>query len=99
MRPAAPGSLTGENARMLEIERHNTESAADGQAGSDASLTGPSASPGTPSESADSGSQGNSGSHAKGLLRRRRAVTRPAGPPAAEPPAPAVAPPSANAPG
>jgi ribonuclease E len=69
---------------MLEIERQNTESAADGRAGSDASLTGPSASPGKPGESADSGSQG------KGLLRRRRAVTRPAGPPAAEPPAPAV---------
>src|SRR5271165_5360439 len=67
---------------MLEIERQNRESAADGQTGSDGSPAGSSASEGTTGSPTDSGSQG------KGLLRRgRRAVTRPAGPPAADPPA------------
>src|SRR5580700_556742 len=83
MRPAAPGSLTGEIARMLEIERQNNREPADASAGSN----GPSGSAGS-AGSAGSDSAGEHGSSGRGLLRRaRRAVVRPAGPPAAaEPP-------------
>src|SRR5215471_15326592 len=90
MRPAAPGSLTREIARMLEIERDNREPA-DGSAGiqdpggstgsTGAGAAASSADLGAPSAGAGAADNGRSGG---GLLRRaRRAVTRPAGPPAA----------------
>src|SRR5215469_815075 len=90
LRPAAPGSPTREIDRMLEIERQNREPV-DSSAGSN----GPDGPAGAvQSGSAQSGSTEAAGSaqagpvQGGGLLRRaRRAVTRPAGPPAAEPPA------------
>jgi ribonuclease E len=74
MRPAVPGSMTGEIARMLEIERQNREpvDASTGGNGSHGS-----AGSAEPSETASAPS--------RGLLHRRRAVTRPAGPPSEEP--------------
>jgi ribonuclease E len=76
MRPAVPGSMTGEIARMLEIERQNREPV-------DAS-TGGNGSHG-PAGSAEPAEKASEPS--RGLLRRRRAVTRPAGPPSEESPA------------
>src|SRR5215475_4764821 len=89
MRPAAPGSPTREIARMLEIERQNREPV-DASAGSN----GPDG-PGGAAEAgaAQAGSAEVGQAQGGGLLRRaRRAVTRPAGPPAAESAAPPVEP-------
>src|SRR5215469_8217307 len=102
IRPPAPGSLTREIARMLEIERQNAEPA-DGSAGVQGP-GGPTASTGAGALGTGAGTLGNEagasqdGKSGGGLLRRaRRAVTRPAGPPAAEPAAadPAAAEPAA----
>ncbi len=104
MRSAAPGSLTGEIARMLEIERQNREPAdasagTSGPAGSAESGSGHAASASGPAATTSSGPAAENGSSGRGLLRRaRRAVTRPAGPPAAEPPPAAVSAPAAAAP-
>src|SRR5580698_3314297 len=89
-RSAAPGSLTGENARMLEIERQNNES--DGGQSNIAAGSGDTAGSQGPPQ-AGSGQPEEAGAEARSP-RRRRSVTRPPGPPSPEviePAAPASA--------
>src|ERR1700751_5306843 len=98
MRLAAPGSLTREIARMLEIERQNREPA-DGSAG----IQGPGGSGGSTGAGASAAATGfgtpdararatETDSSGGGLLRRAgRAVPSPAGPPAESPPAASAA--------